>query len=233
MQRSMIKLLSIADMISISNGVFGFLAILVLISSLIEPGLRLHVSFSFILIGLLADGLDGITARKMGKSEIGEYLESMADMITMVIAPSVFIFFVYSDIIASNLYQQIYLFFAIILFVVFGIIRLGSFHIMKNKDFFVGIPASASAIILLILSYFKVDFIYILPAVVIIGALMASNILFLKPGIRINLIATVLIFLCIIFGKSWYSFAPVLLLIAIVIYTIIGPIYLNFFIKKE
>ena len=73
----MLKLLSLADFISISNAVFGILAIIVLFIDLIDSiELRIHISFSLILIGLLADGLDGIIARKFGKSKIGDYLES-------------------------------------------------------------------------------------------------------------------------------------------------------------
>ena len=228
MQKSMIRLLSFADVISLTNAIFGFFAILFLISNLINIDLRLRVSFSFILLALLADGLDGIVARKTGKSNIGEYLESMADMTSLVIAPAIFIYFIYTDIIACGFYRFIYISIAIILFLSFGIIRLASFHIMKEEKFFVGLPASISTILLIILAYFKVEFIYILPAVVIIGAAMASDIKFPKPGIRINTIATILIFLTLFFDKSYYGFAPFLLFIAIILYAIAGPIYTKF-----
>ena len=226
MQKSMVRLLSIADIISITNAVFGFLAILFLVSNIIEPDLRLRVSFSFILLALLADGLDGIVARKLGKSDIGEYLESMADMTSLVIAPAVFIYFSYSDICISCISRHIYLLLALVLFLAFGIIRLASFHIMKKDRFYLGLPASASTLILLIISYFSVDFIYILPAVIIIGAFMASDIRFPKPGIKINAAATGLILLSIVFDKSFFGFAPILLLLAILIYSVGGAIFL-------
>lgn len=231
MQKSMIKLLSFADVISITNAIFGFFAILFLLSNLICEELRLRVSFSFILLALLADGLDGIVARKTGKSNIGEYLESMADMTSMVIAPAAFIYFIYSDSIGCCLYRHVYLLFALILFLSFGIIRLASFNLMKEDKFFVGLPASASTILLLIIAYFKVEFIYILPAVIIIGAAMASDIKFPKPRIRINAIATILILLTLIMDKSYYGVAPLLLFIAIIVYAIGGPIYIRFLSK--
>ena len=229
MQKSMIKLLSIADSISIANAIFGVLAIFFLISDLgICEEYRLRASFSFILLALLADGLDGIAARKTGKSDIGEYLESMADMTSLVIAPAAFIFYIYSSSDAFSFFRFVYLLIAIILFLSFGIIRLASFHIMKEDKVFIGLPASVSTVILIILAYFRVDFIYILPAVIIIGAAMASDIRFPKPHIKINAIATLLILLTLIIGKSYYGIAPLLLFAAIIFYAIGGPFYSKF-----
>ncbi len=228
----MIRLLSIADVISITNAIFGFLAILILLSNLITcEELRLQASVSFILLALLVDGLDGIAARKIGKSDIGEYLESMADMTSLVIAPAFLIYYIYADSVVCCFYRHIYLLFALILFLSFGIIRLASFHLMKEDKFFIGLPASASTIILLIIAYFEVEFIYILPAVIIIGAMMASDIKFPKPRIIINAIATVLILLTLVMHKSYYGIAPLLLLTAILVYSIVGPIYTKFLAK--
>jgi CDP-diacylglycerol--serine O-phosphatidyltransferase len=225
----MIRLLSIADAISITNAIFGILAILFLFSNLgtcVE--FRVRASFSFIFFALLADGLDGIVARKTRKSDLGEYLESMADMTSLVIAPAAFIYFIYSDSVACCIYRHVYLLFALILFLSFGIIRLASFHLIKKDKYFIGLPASASTIILLIISWFEVEFIYILPAVVIIGAVMASDINFPKPGIKINAIASILIILTLIIYKGYYGIAPLLLLTAILVYSIGGPIYIKF-----
>jgi archaetidylserine synthase len=211
----MIKLLSLADLISISNAIFGIFSIIFLFSNLIDSQeIRFHASFSLILIAIIADGLDGIIARKIGKSEIGEYLEAMADMTSFTIAPAIFIYFIYSDIAASYFYENIYLFFALILLL------------------FVGFPAPASTILLLILSYFKIDFIYILPAVIIIGAAMVSNIKFPKPGLKINSVAALLIIFTIFLDKSYNGIAPVLLFIAVSGYTIGGAIYIKFLVKK-
>ena len=232
LQKSMIKLLSVADVISITNAIFGILAILFLFSSLGTcDEFRVRASFSFIFLALLADGLDGIVARKFGKSEIGEYLESMADMTSLVIAPAAFIYYVYSNSFGFLFYRHIYLLFALILFLAFGIIRLASFHLMKKDKYFIGLPASVSTIILLIIALFEVEFIYILPAVIIIGATTVSDIKFPKPGIIINAIATILIILTLIMYNNYYGIFPLLLLAAILIYAIGGPIYSKFSVK--
>jgi len=224
----MLSRLSVADFISITNGILGILAVLILVSNVIvDPVLRLRVSFSLVLLALLADGLDGIIARRLGKSDLGGYLESMADMTSMVIAPAVFIYFIYSMDIAGSFSRVAYLFFALVLFLFFGIVRLASFNVMKKKGLFVGLPASASTIILIVIAYLHVDFIFILPAVVIIGAAMASDIRFPKPGVRVNSVATVLIFLTLVFDKTFYGVVPVLLLIAILVYSVGGPVYIH------
>jgi CDP-diacylglycerol--serine O-phosphatidyltransferase len=230
----MLRLLSVADIISIQNAVFGIFAIIVLfLETLGDLELRIHISFSLILLALLADGLDGIVARRLGKSQIGDYLESMADMTSMVVAPAVFIFINYSVTLQESIFRNLYLFVAIGLFLFFGIVRLASFTIMKEKKYYIGLPASASAIILLVLTYLEVDFIFILPTVVIIGALMASNIVFPKTSKKMNVFAVVLIFLTIIFAKSYYGFAPLLLLIGIFCYTFGGCLYVNFIQKRQ
>ena len=234
MQKSMINILSSADLVSIVNAIFGFFAIVFLISDFVGPfDLRLRISFSFILLALLADGLDGIVARKFKKSEIGEHLDSMADMVSMCIATSIFIYISYIDTISGSIYRQVYLIFALSLFLSFGIIRLASFYIMKNKSYYVGLPAPASAIILLLLGFFKVDFIFILPSVILIGAFMASNIVFPKMNLKIQATAFVLILLTLIVYDSFYKIIPLFLLIAIVIYATGGPIYTKFLAKNR
>ena len=233
LQKSMIKFLSIADVISLTNAIFGFFAILFLISDLICVELRLRVSFSFILLALLADGLDGIVARKTGKSDIGEYLESMADMTSLVIAPAVFIYAIYHDVVSGCIYYRSCLVVALIVFLSSSIIRLASFHIMKQSKFFVGLPASASTIILLILAFLKIEFVYILPVIIIISLAMVSNVRFPKPGYKVNGIAAILILLTLIMGKSYQGIAPLLLLTAILVYAIGGPIYTKFLAKRQ
>jgi len=230
----MIRELSIADTVSIINAIFGIIAIIFLTSNLGTcQYFKIQAAFTFILLGLLADGLDGTFARKFGKSEIGVFLDSMADMTSFVIAPSVFVYFVYSNISDLIIYRHIYLIFALILFLSFGIIRLASFHLFKEKKYFYGLPAPASAIVILLVTWFRIDFVFILPIVIIIGALMASDIKYPKMGLKLDLIAAILILLSIIFYDMYNKIAPLLLLIAICSYAIFGPIYLKFLNKGQ
>jgi CDP-diacylglycerol--serine O-phosphatidyltransferase len=215
----MIKLLSIADVITLFNMIFGFLSLIMIFLN------DMWLAFSFILIALLSDGLDGIIARKTNKSELGENLESTADMISMGIAPSLFIFNMYYDDVSWCVYYYSYLLIALTLFLSMSLIRLAAFHIMKNKKFFVGLPASASAIILLMLTYLGVEFIIIFVVIIIISVALVSNVHFPKLGIKLNAVAAFLIIFTLFMGETYNNIAPLLLLVAIVLYSIFGPIF--------
>jgi phosphatidylserine synthase len=98
---------------------------------------------------------------------------------------------------------------------------------MKKNKYFIGLPVPASTIILLIIAFFKVEFIYILPAVVIIGATNISDINFPKLGVKINAVASILIILSLVMYDLYFGIAPLMLLTAIIVYITVGPIYLK------
>ena len=224
--KHMIKFLTFADVFSLINGCLGFLAIIILFSFITSFDV-IRVSFSFILLALLADGLDGIIARKKRASELGEYLEAMADMISMGIAPSVFVFKIYYDSSSSGLFLQFAFIIVLILFVICSIIRLSSFHLMKNEAYFVGIPASASTIFLLIAAFIKINYLYILALIIILSFATISNIRFPKPGIKVNAIASILIITTLVMGELYNNLAPLLLFSALAIYVLAGPFYVR------
>ena len=221
MQKSMIKLLSIADVVSLTNAILGFLAIFMIFSN------ETRLAFSFILLALLADGLDGIVARKTRKGELGEYMEAMADMISLGIAPAFFVYNTYYDVVSDHLYYHSLLVVVLIIFLSLGIIRLASFHIIKEEKFFVGLPASASTIFILVLSFLQTELIYILPFIFLISIVMVSPLRFPKIGLKINAFAAVLILVTLIFGSIYHSFAPLMLFSALAVYAVLGPIYVR------
>ncbi|MCX6665048.1 MAG: CDP-alcohol phosphatidyltransferase family protein [Euryarchaeota archaeon] len=222
MQNSMIKHVTVADGITICNALFGFTAILFLFIGLF------WVSFSLILLGLLADGLDGVVARRRGKGKLGEYLEPMADLTTLSIAPAAFVFVTYQ----SSVGQYLFLLFGIlILFFVSSVVRLGSFHALKDDAFFVGLPASASTIVILVVAFVHFDSILCIALIFILSLLMVSSIRFPKPSLSLNVFATLIIFAAIGLGGLYTGVAPFILLFAVACYIIGGPIVL-YLIKK-
>ena len=222
MQKSMINLLSFADVVSLTNSILGFLSIVMIFLG------ETYLAFSFILLAILADGLDGAVARKTKHSDLGEYMEAMADMISLGIAPSLFVYNIYYEFVSECVYYHSLLVVILIVFLSLSIVRLASFHIIKEKKFFVGLPASAGTIFILILSFlFEIEFMYILPCIVVISIAMVSPLRFPKIGWKIGTIAAVLILLTLIMGDIHYSIAPILLIIALAIYAIAGPIYVR------
>ena len=227
MQKSMIKLLSIADCVSLINAIFGFLSI-----AMVFIG-ELRLAFSFILLAVLVDGLDGIIARRTNESKIGEFIESMADMTSFGIAPAFFIYIVYYKFVSCCISKHILLLIILIFFLSMVIIRLASFHLLKNKKVFVGLPVPATAILLLIMTYFEIKLIYILPFILLVSFATVSNIRFPKPGFKIDVVAGVLIILTIIMEKDFQGVTPLLLFIAVSIYVINGAFYLFMNKKKD
>lgn len=226
MQKSLSKLLSLADVFSLTNALFGFLAILLLFSNL--P----YLAITFIFLGLLADGLDGIIARRTRKGKIGEYLEAIADMISLSVAPLALLFVTYSPQSESNLW--LHGTFGIILCCSFlcSVLRLSSFSFLKEDHVFVGLPTSVSALFIILFTYLHLDLLYVLPFVLILSLAMVSPLRYPKLGMKIDGAAAVLILLVLIFGTTYNNIAPLLLFVAIILYSLFGPFYVKLRHKK-
>ncbi|ELY70139.1 protein sorting system archaetidylserine synthase [Natrinema versiforme] len=82
--------LGVADAVTIANAALGFVAVVVAVVD-IELAARL------ILLAAIADGLDGILARRYGGTDAGPYLDSLADVASFAVAPAVLSFVVVTD----------------------------------------------------------------------------------------------------------------------------------------
>lgn len=217
----MIKLLSVADVITLLNAILGFLAVLLMFSN------ELQLAASLILLGLLADGLDGIVARRVGNGQMGEFLEPIADMVSLSIAPLALIYKTYSETVASQFSLHLLLGGILVFSLVCSIIRLSSFSLLKEKHFFIGLPTSASAVFLVLCLFLKPDLWLLLPAILILSLAMISSVQFPKPSVQVDLIAAVFIIATIVLDSMYYNIAPLMLLIGLVLYIVIGPLYLH------
>jgi len=70
-----------ADAVTVGNAALGFLAA---VAATVDVGLAARL----VLLGAIADGLDGVVARKYGGTEAGPYLDSLADVATFGVAPA-------------------------------------------------------------------------------------------------------------------------------------------------
>lgn len=87
MQLRFVGRLGLADAVTVANAALGFLAA---VAATVEPELAARV----ILLAAVADGLDGVIARKTGGTPAGEYLDSLADVASFGVAPAVLVFVV-------------------------------------------------------------------------------------------------------------------------------------------
>jgi CDP-diacylglycerol--serine O-phosphatidyltransferase len=163
----------------------------------------------------------------MGNGHIGEYLESIADMVSLSIAPLALFYKTYYDVVVSQLWMHLLLVVVLVLSLVCSMIRLSSFSLFKEKHFFIGLPTSASAVFLVLSSFLKVEMLYILPFVVVLAFAMISPIHFPKLGLKIDLVAALFIVATIVLDGLYNNFTPILFLVALAGYIIIGPMYLR------
>ncbi|MEO1958180.1 MAG: CDP-diacylglycerol--serine O-phosphatidyltransferase [Nautiliaceae bacterium] len=136
-------------------------------------------AFIYIILSLIADGLDGRVARLTNTtSKFGIEFDSLADAVAFGVAPSMMLFF------ADGFYYGRLGALVSGLFVVFGLIRLARFNVTTtnlDSSFFIGLPIPTAAVVLsswvLIYKKYSFDFLgpFLLFLALFLGILMVSN----------------------------------------------------------
>ncbi len=85
------KRLGVADLVTLANATLGVVAMAVAVLG--KPMLVAQL----ILLAAVADGLDGIIARKYGSTDVGPHLDSIADIVSFGTAPALFVFIVANE----------------------------------------------------------------------------------------------------------------------------------------
>jgi archaetidylserine synthase len=70
-----------ADVVSAANAAVGFLAV-------VAASVDVDLAARLVLLAAVADGLDGVVARRYGGTEAGQYLDSLADVASFAVAPA-------------------------------------------------------------------------------------------------------------------------------------------------
>ncbi|MEC1548285.1 CDP-diacylglycerol--serine O-phosphatidyltransferase [Bacillus rugosus] len=157
----------IPNIITIGNLICGLLAIY---SLLVQD---IYSAATLIFIGLFFDFFDGMIARKLNAvSDIGRELDSMADMVTFGVAPSIFAYY-------TCLYElSITGVLCMIIYSICSLLRLAKFNVKQSKlSTFVGMPTPLAGICLVTLSTMH-NQILLVVGIGIISCLMISNIKF-------------------------------------------------------
>ena len=82
--------LGVADAVTVSNAALGFVAVVVAF-------VDIDLAARLVLLAAIADGLDGILARRYGGTDAGPYLDSLADVASFAVAPAVIAFVVVTE----------------------------------------------------------------------------------------------------------------------------------------
>jgi len=186
------KELGLADIFSILNALSGFFGI-----SFILRGFN-NLIFNFLYFSTLMDGMDGFIANRVGKSKLGKDLDSLADIISFGVFPSlILVNFGFSWIGA--------------LYLVTALLRLARFNIL-SKENFVGLPTLASALTLS--CWIKLELPYLEMIAVILSILMISDFEYIRIKNRIVLL------LCgvVIVANAFTIYAVWILLLMLMLY---------------
>jgi len=142
-----LRRLSVADYLTMSNAVLGFLAITFVIDD------NLPTASVLILVAVIVDGLDGWAARRFGTTHSrGAALDSVADAISFCFAPALILYTEFYDPALGTAWVSLPNALAVIaatLVAIFGVARLARFVEADHaKAEFVGLPTPANALFL-------------------------------------------------------------------------------------
>ena len=190
---------------------------------------KFEKAFIYIVLSLIADGLDGRVARLTNTtSKFGVEFDSLADLVAFGVAPAMMLFFA----IGHN-YGK---FGALVsgLFVVFGAIRLARFNVTTGEldpRYFIGLPIPTAAVVLS--SWIMLDVKYsgdfdllILLGALFVAFLMVSNFRypsFKKIDFNKNVAIKVLV-LIIVIASFVYLYPVEAIALLLTVYTFYGVI---------
>lgn len=137
-----IKLFTLPNIITLMNLACGSLAVVVLIT--LPTADAMKTAFVLMLAAAVFDFCDGLAARLTGQySKLGVQLDSLADMVSFGLLPSVIAFNVFRMTGGEGWWGAATLFIA-----AFSALRLGKFNIDESqKTEFEGLPTPANAIL--------------------------------------------------------------------------------------
>jgi CDP-diacylglycerol--serine O-phosphatidyltransferase len=158
---NVLKLLTIPNMLTLLNAICGITSVFYSIIG------NYPLAITFMFLSPIFDFLDGMAARRFGKTgEFGKELDSLADIISFGVAPSVYAFTMNSSPFA---------FFAYTIFLSCAILRLAKFNIQKEKGAYYGMPSTINAFIVITLYLTNFPIAYYPLIFLASGSLMVSR----------------------------------------------------------
>jgi len=212
--------LGVADAVTVANAALGFLAA---VAATVEPELAARL----VLLAAVADGLDGVVARKMGSTPAGEYLDSLADVASFGVAPAVLVFVVARGrwTLSEPSAVTVAVFSVPALFVAMAVVRLGLYTAYDvGNGHTEGVPSTLAATILAasVLSGVE-EAPVLLAATGAFASLMVTRVtypdLFARDALAMGGLQALAILVPAAFGRAF----PRLLLGAALAYLLLGP----------
>jgi len=203
-----LKKISLADLVTLTNGLFGFLAILYLFDG---GELAYSVATTLIFLAIFSDGLDGYVARRtQTKHHLGVYFDSMSDTVSFCFAPAILIYANFYSVSRGTAFEDLQNFVAMVAssaVFLLGVIRLAQFSYLKEDELphFEGICTPAMTYFIIIFVMLFQDLVYFcLVAIIVLSILMLSGFHYPKIRGRIVPVALVAIILAVVSSLAQY-----------------------------
>ncbi len=141
---TLLRKLSAADLVTLTNALLGFLAITYVVDG------RYELAGLLIFVAIILDGLDGALARRFGSMHhFGRYLDFFADSVSFCFAPATLVYTITYDISRGPAWVSWENALAVVIptvYVCMGILRLARFaEAGYRKPYFEGLPSPAAA----------------------------------------------------------------------------------------
>ncbi|MFB6114461.1 MAG: protein sorting system archaetidylserine synthase [Halodesulfurarchaeum sp.] len=135
--------LETADLFTTLNAGLGFVAV-------VTATVDVRLAARIVLVAAIADALDGIIARVYGGSEVGPYLDSLADVASFSVAPALIVVEATKETTLFSGYTGYVIGGVGAVFVAMGVLRLGMYTAFDTKDDRTkGVPTTLAATILM------------------------------------------------------------------------------------
>jgi CDP-diacylglycerol--serine O-phosphatidyltransferase len=214
-----------ADMVSLVNAIIGLAAISF---ALVDPLL----SCRLILLSALVDGVDGMIARQFGGSSIGPHIDSISDIVSFGVAPSLVIYSVvtqtnpisFSDLSLFS-YNHVLIIFCILAFFSMSAIRLSlymAYDIEHNHTIGAQTPVAAIIVssVILVQTFSAIS---ILLLTLVLAYLMVIPIKYPDLFFRDAILLSIVQLLTIAFPDAIGHAFPYALLILSLAYLFLSP----------
>jgi CDP-diacylglycerol--serine O-phosphatidyltransferase len=134
--------LGVADAVTSANAALGFVAV---VAATVDAELAARL----VLLAAIADGLDGLLARRYGSTPAGEHLDSLADVASFSVAPAFLVVALVSDAWGLDGLRSLLAVGVAALFVAAGVIRLGLYTAHDTGNAHTeGVPTTLAATLL-------------------------------------------------------------------------------------
>jgi archaetidylserine synthase len=212
-------LLEPPDFVSLMNAGFGFIALIAVAYD------DFTVAAGMVLVGAIADGLDGIIARRTTSGELGVDIDSLSDIVSFGIAPAFLAHYVARD-------TSLVLSLVPIVFVLAALVRLAAYNVQDaDVPGFTGVPSTFAGVFVVVLflsgvpDLFGAEGLVLVASTVVLAYMMLVEISY--PDIRDKhaVGAGAVVALTVLFPHAYGAVLAKVLLVALVGYFVFAPRY--------